>query len=123
MPTPILIEVAISTLDDALTAYRAGAHRLELSSALELGGLTPSLATLRAIKRATALPVIVMIPPSPAGFVYTENEFRTMLDDAAFALENGADGIAFGVLHPDRTIDAPRTKQLVHVAHDKQSVF
>src|SRR3954470_13036008 len=101
---PILIEVAISTFDDARTAQQDGAHPLELSTALEVGGLTPSPATLRAIKRAIPLPVIVMIRPRPAGFSYSENDFHTMLDDAAIAFENGADGIAFGVLHADHTI-------------------
>jgi copper homeostasis protein len=119
----ILIEVAVSTVDDALTANRAGAHRLELSTALELGGLTPSLATLRAVKRSTPLPVIALIRPRPAGFTYSETDFHTILDDATLALEHGADGIAFGLLHSDRTIDAARTKQLLRLTTHRQSVF
>jgi copper homeostasis protein len=64
-----------------------------------------------------------MIRPRPAGFVYSESEFATLLEDTTLALEAGADGVAFGLLHPDRTIDTARTKQLLRLTAGKQTVF
>ena len=49
---PILIEVATGTVDDAVAAREGGADRVELSSALELGGLTPSLGAVRLVREA-----------------------------------------------------------------------
>ena len=46
----ITLEIAVSTPDEAVAAERAGADRLELSSALELGGLTPSLGMFTRIR-------------------------------------------------------------------------
>src|SRR5271154_4213595 len=57
----IQLEVAIGSVDDALAAERGSADRLELNSALELGGLTPSLGSLIEVRQAVSLPVMVMI--------------------------------------------------------------
>jgi copper homeostasis protein len=120
---PILLEVALATLDDARTASESGADRIELNAALELGGLTPSLATLITIRQSVPLPVIVMIRPRPGGFVYTDAEFLTMRRDADLALEHGADGLAFGILRPDRTIDRPRCEILLCQMGGRPAVF
>lgn len=109
----ILLEVAVSTVDDARTAHAEGADRLELNAALELGGLTPSMGTLLAVKEATPLPVVVMVRPRAGGFVYSEAEFATMLRDVELAVRHGADGVATGVLNGDRTIDRIRTRALL----------
>ncbi|MEC9116446.1 MAG: copper homeostasis protein CutC, partial [Planctomycetota bacterium] len=42
----IKIEVCIASVADAVAAERAGADRLELNQAIELGGLTPPVALL-----------------------------------------------------------------------------
>ena len=123
VPPPILLEVAISTPDDALIASRNGAHRLELNSALELGGLTPSPGLLSQTRHATNRPIILMLRPRPAGFVYSDAEFRTMQHDCDLALSNGAAGVAFGVLHPDHRIDLDRSRQLIRQIGKAQSVF
>lgn len=53
-----IIEICCGSYEDAINAYRGGAKRIELNSALYLGGLTPSIATLELIKRNTDLEVI-----------------------------------------------------------------
>jgi copper homeostasis protein len=46
-----------------------------------------------------------------------------MLMDAKLMLENGADGIVFGFLHEDGSIDVERTKELVQLIHPKKAVY
>lgn len=119
----ILLEICCGSLDDALGAERGGADRLELCSALFLGGLTPSLGTIIEAKARLTIPVMVMIRPRGAGFCYTEPEFAIMQRDTAMAVEHGADGIVFGVLRQDGTIDVERCKQIRHIAGTRQAVF
>jgi copper homeostasis protein len=122
MTQKILLEVAVASLDDARTAIAAGADRLELNSALELGGLTPSAALIQSVC-ALGVPTIIMARPRPGGFVYSPEEIDTLLRDAAFAVRHGAAGVAFGCLRPDRTIDRDRTAEVLQWIGPAQSVF
>ena len=65
-----IVEICCGSYSDALSAAHAGATRIELNSALSLGGLTPSLATLIKVKQDTSLKVIAMVRPRGAGFCY-----------------------------------------------------
>ena len=120
-----IIEVCCGSYDDALASYRGGAKRIELNSALYLGGLTPSLASLILTKKNTDLKVIAMVRPRAAGFCYTNEEFETMKLDVTLMLENGADGIAFGCLTKDSEIDVKQTKEIVDIikSFNKEAVF
>ena len=62
-----IVEVCCGNYYDALQAQYGGARRIELNSALHLGGLTPSLATLLKVKDNTDLEVICMVRPRGAG--------------------------------------------------------
>lgn len=46
-----MLEICTGSLADCLAAEKGEAKRVELNSALALGGLTPSLATLQAVKK------------------------------------------------------------------------
>src|SRR5947209_8353798 len=119
----VLLEVCIESVADAKAAEAGGADRLELNSALSLGGLTPSLGTLIEVRAATRVPVVVMARPRAGGFCYDEDEFRVLRQDAELALGNGADGTAFGILTPERAIDVVRCRQLVEQIGAARCVF
>lgn len=124
MKDRVLIEVAVGGVAGARVAHESGADRLELNTALELGGLTPSLGTLMEVRGATPLPVIAMVRPRAGGFVYSADEFRTMERDAELLLEHGADGVAFGVLRADGSIDLERCRALIgRVGRGREMVF
>ena len=55
------LEVCCGSYEDAMNAYHGGAKRIELNSALALGGLTPTIASLELIKNNTDLEVICMV--------------------------------------------------------------
>lgn len=87
-----------------------------------LGGLTPTLGSLTQAKE-TNIPVIAMNRPRQAGFCYSTTEFAVMERDADLLLEHGADGIVFGILKGDGTIDIARTRMLRERIGKRQAVF
>lgn len=119
----ILLEICTASLEDCFAAQEGGADRVELNSALSLGGLTPSLGLLQETRQALRLPIIVMIRPRPAGFCYSASEFTVMQREVELALAHGADGIAFGILHEDGTIDQPRCASIIQQAAGREIVF
>ena len=120
-----MIEICAGSYQDCITAYKGGAQRVELNSALSAGGLTPSIAALRRVKKETSPKVICMVRIRAAGFCYDSQDIELMLEDAKFLLENGADGIAFGFLKEDGTIYEKATRQMINLIHSyhKEAVF
>jgi copper homeostasis protein len=119
----ILLEVIATSLEDCVAAEAGGADRIELCSALPLGGLTPSPGLLTAARQAVRVPIMAMVRPRTGGFAYSEPDFAVMLRDAEFALAHGADGIVFGCLRPEGNIDINRVRALVRLAETKETVF
>ena len=119
----ILLEICCGSADDVIEAEKGGADRVELNSNLFQGGLTPTVGTLRVVKRHTHIPVMTMVRPRAGGFCYTGAEFETAREDARLLLQNGADGLVFGFLHEDGTVDEERTRELVRIAEGRPCVF
>jgi copper homeostasis protein len=123
MSQPVLLEICVASVDDAMAAVAHGADRLEVNSALELGGLTPSAGMFAEIRRRVAVPLIAMVRPRPGGFCYSESDFDVMLNDAVDLLAAGADGLAFGVLTASGEVDAQRCRRLRELCGDRAAVF
>ena len=121
-----VVEICCGSYHDALEAYRGGATRIELNSALVVGGLTPTTATLKLIKsEIPQLKVICMVRPRGAGFCYTEEEFQVMKEECRELLETGADGIAFGCLKEDASLDYDKNIEMLSIikSYKKEAVF
>ena len=121
----ILVEVCCGSADDVIEAKKAGADRVELNSDLFHGGLTPTVGSLLVAKRETGMKIMTMVRPREGGFCYTEAEFAVAIEDAKQLLANGSDGLVFGFLHTDGTIDVERTAILAKLVHSagKEAVF
>ena len=119
----LLLEICCGSAGDALEAARGGADRVELNNNLFQGGLTPSLGTLEVVKANSSIPVIAMVRPRAGGFCYSETELATARADAKALLRGGADGLVFGFLHGDGTVDVERTREFVELAEGKPCVF
>ena len=106
-------------------AEAGGANRVELNAALKLGGLTPSLGTVAEARQRMSLPLMVMLRPRPGGFFYSPADFAVMQRDADLLLEEGADGIAFGILTEEGNIDVVRCRRIVKqiIAAGREAVF
>ena len=119
----ILLEICCGSAEDAIVAARSGADRVELNSNLFQGGLTPSIGSLLTVKEHADIPVMAMVRPRAGGFCYTDIETETARADAKALLKAGADGLVFGFLHPDGTVDEERTRAFVDLAEGKSCVF
>ena len=119
----VLLEICCGSIDDAIQSQKGGADRVELCSALFLGGLTPSIGTIQEAKRRLKIPVITMVRPRGGGFCYTEAEFATMERDAEAAIDSGADGVVFGILKENGRIDQRRTERIRRIIGERQAVF
>ena len=120
-----MIEVCAGSYQDCIAAYQGSAKRVELNSALSVGGLTPSVASLVRVKQETDLTVICMVRVRAAGFCYEKEDVKIMFEDAKILLDHGADGIAFGFLNEDGTICEEDTKRMIDLIHsyNKEAVF
>ncbi len=121
----ITLELCAGSLRDCRLAEQFPIDRIELNCALELGGLTPSFSTFLTARKESFKKIICMVRPRPAGFLYDGSEVRTMIRDAELFLENRADGIAFGFLNQNSTIDTELTGRMCSLCHSygKEAVF
>ena len=111
-----LLEVCCGNLESVDAAVAGGARRIELCADLELDGLTPPMAWLRAVKEQYPdLTVHVLIRPRDGDFVYTPEEAELMALQIEAALTFGADGIVIGCLTADGDVDVPLTENLISV--------
>jgi copper homeostasis protein len=111
-----LIEVCVEGIDGLLAAQAAGADRIELCASLLEGGITPSFGTVRLALELATIPVHVIVRPRGGDFLYSEQEFRSMLLDVEALRGLGAAGVVFGCLLPDGSIDERRMTELAEQA-------
>ena len=112
----MIIEVCVNSAISAIEAQKGGADRVELCENLHDGGTTPSAGTIRVARENLHIDLFVMIRPRGGDFLYSDREFMIMREDLREAKELGADGVVFGILLPDGSIDVERMKQLVELA-------
>ncbi len=115
MKENVLIEICADSIESALAAQHGGAHRVELCSALNVGGLTPSIGLIEQAISRLNIPVHVLIRPRSGDFVYSDAEFDVLKSDIHSAKMAGAAGIVTGILHADTTVDVLRMKELIDI--------
>jgi copper homeostasis protein len=111
-----LLEVAANSVASALAAQAGGAGRVELCSALELGGLTPSHATIAMARERLRIPLYVLIRPRAGDFLYDDEECEAMRRDVETCVALGCDGVVLGVLDADGDVDMERCYGLLAAA-------
>ncbi len=117
------LEIAANSLASALAAEQGGASRIELCTALELGGLTPSAAQIALVRERLSIPVHVLVRPRAGDFVYSEEEHRTMLADIAHCAAAGCDGVVTGALTQEGDVDLERCGELMRAAGALDATF
>lgn len=114
--TSPLLEVCVADAESLANAIAGGADRIELCSALELGGLTPAPGLMRLAAQAP-IPVYAMVRPRSGDFVFDDADIDLMLADIDAIRGSGLKGVVIGASRFDGTLDAPLLRQLVERAH------
>ena len=116
-------ELCAYSVEACRVAARLGVNRVELCASPAEGGVTPSLATIEQVVAIDNLDLSVMIRPRGGDFLYSDEEFSTMLRDIEHARTAGATGVVFGILTADGKVDVERTRQLVEASKGMETTF
>ena len=106
------LEIAVTSLQDALHAVEGGADSIEVLRDLPNGGLTPSPELAASILADFSIPVNVIVRPHARGFHYSREEVEIILRDAQRFAELGAASIVFGAVTADNHLDIALIKQI-----------
>ncbi|WP_426689073.1 copper homeostasis protein CutC [Rhodanobacter ginsengiterrae] len=112
----MILEIAANSVASALAAQAGGAGRVELCTALELGGLSPSQAQIALARERLHIPLHVLIRPRAGDFLYSDLECETMRRDIEACVALGCDGVVLGVLDADGRVDSARCRPLIAAA-------
>ena len=121
-------EVCANSVESCIAAQEGGADRVELCAGIPEGGTTPSYGEINQARhvldegarrglKATRLHVIIR--PRGGDFLYTELELQRMVDDIRTCRELGVDGVVFGCLRPDGTLDTEANARLLEAARQR----
>src|SRR4051794_35655447 len=109
------LEIAVTTASAAAAALAGGADRVELCTALEIGGVTPSQTVLQGTPEGGIGPHL--LGRARAGdFVYDTDEIAQMAREAAIVTAQGAAGVVVGALRPDGRLDLDAIARIVGAA-------
>jgi copper homeostasis protein len=118
-----IIEVCSYNYQSAENAKNAGADRIELCDNIYQGGTTPSHGLIAQLRQKFDIDINVMIRPRGGDFYYDDFEFDVMKHDILMCNQIGADGVVFGILKPDGSIDLERTSELKDIAGNMSVSF
>jgi len=108
-------ELCTDSLVGAIEAQKHRFKRIELCSALSIGGLTPSVGLIEQCVKQSTVEVHVMIRHKAGGFNYSVDDLEIMKTDIKVSASAGAYGVVFGVLN-ERNQVADSNLDLVKLA-------
>jgi copper homeostasis protein len=110
------IEIATTSVQDALAAQAGGANSIEVSVDLAADGLTPPVELVRQIRAAVQITINVIVRPHNRDFIYTPDEIDLMLRQTRDIVSAGADGIVVGGHLPDGRFDVDLIRRISDAA-------
>lgn len=117
-------EVCANGVESCIAAQEGGADRVELCASIPEGGVTPSYGEIKQAREVmceTRLNVIIR--PRGGDFLYSDLELRRMEDDIDLCRSLGIDGVVFGCLKADGTIDVDANNRLLQHAEGMSTTF
>lgn len=118
------LEICCGDLDSVRAAVAGGADRIELCSALAVGGLTPSVAMIKtALDMRGTTAVHVLIRPREGDFVLSPDEVDVACADIRAARVAGVQGVVIGAQTPDGNVDMNACRRMMDAAGDLSVTF
>lgn len=111
-----ILECCVDSVESAIEAEKGGANRIELCSALVIGGLSPSKALFEKVKEQVNIKIHVLLRPRFGDFCYTDFEHEIIKQEIHMFKELGADGVVIGTLKSDGSLNLEQMKELVEEA-------
>jgi len=112
----MVCEVVVYNISSALKAQEGGADRIELCDNPAEGGTTPSYGMIEQVRQNISMDVYIMLRPRGRDFCYSNYEYHIMKRDLSQCQRLSVDGVVFGILNPDGTLDKKRCKELIDKA-------
>lgn len=112
-----ILECCVDSVESAMEAEKGGANRIELCSALVIGGLSPSKALFEKVKENVNIKIHVLLRPRFGDFCYTQFEHEIIKQEIRMFKELGADGVVIGTLNPDGSLNMEQMQELVEEAN------
>jgi copper homeostasis protein len=117
------LEICCDSVESAINAQIAGAHRVELCADLGEGGITPGYGTISTVRNNISIGLHVIIRPRGGDFLYSSSEYEIMKRDIVICEELGINGVVLGILKKDGSVDVARTANLVDLAYPMNVTF
>ena len=118
-----IVECCANSVSSALTAIQAGANRIELCKNLENGGETPDYSDILELRNLTNIDLHILILPKANNFIYSNKDFKKIIEDIQFCKKNNINGVVIGALNKDLSINIKQTKELVEIARPMRVTF
>ena len=119
----VIVECCANSVSSALTAIQAGANRIELCKNLENGGETPDYSDILDLRNLTNIDLHILILPKANNFIYSNKDFKKIIEDIQFCKKNNINGVVIGALNKDLSINIKQTKELVEIARPMRVTF
>lgn len=117
-------EICANGVESCIAAQEGGADRVELCAGIPEGGTTPSYGEIKIARRVlTTTRLHVIIRPRGGDFLYSPLELERMAADIDMARELGADGVVFGCLRSDGSLDTEANTMLMQHAKGMSVTF
>ena len=117
-----ILEVIVTSEDEAIEAERGGADRLELVRAFGLGGLTPETELVERVLRRVSIPVRVMVRETATLQAGGSAEIENLGRRAAELAQLPVDGLVLGFAREDK-LDVAAAAALLAFAPDSKVTF
>lgn len=122
-PAPVLVEACVTSPEEAVDCFDAGAERVELCRALNVGGLTPAPEAVTTTLSEAPGPTHVLARTSADTFRLGPDERRALVEEVASLVALGADGVVIGALDETGRVDRAALEELASAADGASVTF
>ena len=123
LPNHLILEACVGSVISSVLAEKNGAHQLELCGRLDLDGLTPDINLVKAVRAEVDIPIKVMLRNRGGNFVFSQEDIAQMKSSLSELIQLDIQGIVFGALHQDNSINIELTQQICELVGDLPVTF